>query len=227
MAEKSDTHGEQAISGSNINYSQIIKWTVYILLLNNWMLYGIEEWQMAQHTLRNGGSFLDWTTAFGTTLDEAAWFGLLFLFELETYALSDQAWTRSTRWFLVGFRGICYVFLAHTVFAWGSSYMDLRDLSPSGELGDLCQLSDQNISFTRNLEYTLIDDTNCTGLSEDSVFYMVDNSAITDAAGFEVEKKLAWVDLQDAVVWLLVILSIEIGIRSFSNLGLDGSSFLK
>ena len=56
-----------------INLQQLIKWTVYVLLLINWALYIQEDWQNAQHTLRSGGSLLDWTIAFGTSLDEAAW----------------------------------------------------------------------------------------------------------------------------------------------------------
>ncbi len=40
--------------------------------------------------MRNGGSFLDWIEAFATTIDETAWLILVFLFELETYVLSNE-----------------------------------------------------------------------------------------------------------------------------------------
>ena len=185
---------------------------MYGLLLLNWGFYAVEEWQFAQHTLRNGGTLLDWTSAFGTTLDNMAWFGLLFLFELETYALPEERWTRYTKWMFLGARGFCYIFLAHTVFAWGSAWLELRSTEPMPGITSLCQMSEEGVSFTHNLEYTLIDQGNCDSLSDGPEFSLVDNSAVTDTAGFIVERRSAWFDLQDAVTWLLVILTIELGV---------------
>jgi hypothetical protein len=195
-----------------INLQQLIKWTVYVLLLINWVLYFQEDWQNAQYTLRSGGSLLDWTTAFGTSLDEAAWFGLLFLWELETYALSDDALNRLVQWLFLGIRGVCYVFLAHTVFAWGVAFSDLQNTQADPDVTTLCQLAGQEISFTHNAAYTLIDAENCKDLPVGPDFYFVDNSAVTDAAGFAVERRSAWFDLQDAVTWLLIMFTIELGI---------------
>jgi hypothetical protein len=201
-----------AVNERTINYQQVVKWTVYTLLLLNWALYIREDWLNAQHTLRNGGSLLDWTRAFGTSLDEAAWFGLLFLWELETYALSEHAWTRFVRRLFLAIRGVCYVFLAHTVFAWGTAWLGLHNLEPSQDVAHLCDLSGQGVSYTRNLDYTLIDEVNCAGLAVGAELFFVDNSAVTDRSGLEIERRSAWFDLQDAVTWLLVMFTIEIGI---------------
>ena len=195
-----------------INLQQLIKWTVYVLLLVNWALYFQEDWLNAQYTLRNGGSLLDWTTAFGTTIDEAAWFGLLFLWELETYALSDDALKRYVQWLFLGIRGACYIFLAHTVIAWGTSFADLLETQADPDITSLCQVADQDISFAYNQHYTLINSQNCEQLSSGSEFFFVDNSAVTDKAGFKVERQSAWFDLQDAITWLLIMFSIELGI---------------
>jgi hypothetical protein len=190
----------------------VVKWTVYTLLLLNWALYIREDWLNAQHTLRAGGSLLDWTSAFGTSLDEAAWFGLLALWELETYALSEHAWTRFIRSLFLAIRGVCYVFLAHTVFAWGTVWAELQNLQPSQEISHLCELEGEGVSFTRNQDYTLIDEVNCAGLAAGPDLFFVDNSAVTDRAGLAIERRSAWFDLQDAITWLLVMLTIEIGI---------------
>lgn len=195
-----------------INFQQLIKWTVYILLLVNWGLYIQEDWQNAQHTLRNGGTLLDWTSAFGTSLDEAAWFGLLFLWELETYALSEESWNRLLQRAFLGIRGLCYIFLAHTVFAWGVAFVELENTGKSEEISSLCQLVGQDISFANNSHYQLIDSENCATLSAGPDFFFVDNSAVTDNAGLKLEIRSAWFDLQDAVTWLLVMFSIELGI---------------
>ena len=61
------------------NLGQWIKWIVYLLLLVNWAFYIQDDWRIAEHTLRNGGSILDWSGAFATSIDELAWFALLGL----------------------------------------------------------------------------------------------------------------------------------------------------
>ena len=57
---------------------QVLKWTIYSLLLINWGYYFIEEIYISSHTLRQGGPFLEWTREFASTIDEFAWFGLHF-----------------------------------------------------------------------------------------------------------------------------------------------------
>ena len=137
---------------------------------------------------------------------------MLFLWELETYALSDDALNRLVQWLFLGIRGMCYIFLAHTVFAWGVAFSDLQNTQADPDVSNLCQLAGQEISFTHNAYYTLIDAHNCKSLPAGPDFYFVDNSAVTDTAGFEVERRSAWFDLQDAVTWLLIMLTIELGI---------------
>ena len=58
----------------------------------------------------------------------------------------------------------------------------------------------------------MIDEVNCAGLPAGPDFYFVDNAAVTDDGGLEIERRSAWFDLQDAVTWLLVMFTIEIGI---------------
>ena len=70
-----------------------IKWIVYTLLLINFGYYLWEEWVIAAHTLQEGSTLLQWGSAFSASLEEFAWFLLLALFELETYVLSDEAFT--------------------------------------------------------------------------------------------------------------------------------------
>ena len=195
-----------------IHPKQLIKWTVYTLLLLNWGAYIQDDWQNAQYTLRAGGTLLQWASAFATSLDEAAWFGLLFLWELETYALSEQYDTRRVRWMFLGIRGLCYIFIAHTVIARVIGLDELRHVEPVPGVTRLCDLSDRNLSFAHNLHYSLIDSRNCATLSGANQFYFVDNTAVTDAPGLHIERQSAWIDLQDAVTWLLVMLTIEVAI---------------
>jgi hypothetical protein len=194
------------------NPRQVVKWTVYTLLLLNWGLYIAEDWQTAQHTLSGSSSFLGWTSTFGTSLDLAAWFGLLFLWEMETYILSDDAHTRFISWTFLAVRLICYVFLAHTVLSRAETVYKLSQLEPSPGVTSLCQLADQELSYAYNVRYTLIDRSNCSTLSTGTSFYAIEDTAVADKTGFALERRSTYIDLQDAVTWLLIMLTIEIAI---------------
>ncbi len=192
-----------------------IKWTVYTLLLINFGYYFWEDWMVAAHSLRAGGTFLEWTAAFANTIDESAWFALLFLFELETHAVPDEAFTPALERTLHAARIVCYVFLAHTIYAYAVNVVDLeRKVTVIPEVTSLCQLADQEKSFTSNMEYTTITAENCGQLSGASELYqVVVESVVTDARGLTIEKQLGWVDLIEAVVWLLIVFTIELEVR--------------
>lgn len=192
--------------------AQLIKWTVYTLLLLNFFYYAWDEWEMAQHSLRQGGTTRDWIIAFTTTIDEAAWFGLLFLWELETYWLPydwHAPWAQRALRLL---RLVCYVFIINTVVSRVIDFTFLDDLQPLTGISSPCQLADQHWSYTYNLDYVHIDQQNCSGFSSDTRFYAVENTAITDSAGLDHERFSRYIDLQDAITWLLVMFSIELAI---------------
>ncbi len=193
-----------------LDKGQLIKWSVYSLLLLNWGYYAVEEYYISSHVLRQGGTFLQWAEEFATTIDEFAWFGLLFMFELETYMLDESLEKRWVRWSVHGMRLVCYVFLLHTVYARINSMADTFAVAPSPEISRLCQVAGQDISFGENYRYEVVTMENCNALSSDSVFYLLEPSVITDSDGLALEKKHVWVDFQDAVMWLLVVWAIEL-----------------
>ncbi len=192
-----------------------IKWTVYTLLLINFGYYVWEDWTVAVHSLRAGGTFLKWTAAFANTIDESAWFALLFLFELETHAIPDETFTPALERTLHAARIVCYVFLAHTIYAYAGNVVDLeRKVTVIPEVSSLCELAGQEKSFTSNMQYTTIDAENCGRLSSASELYqVVEESVVTDARGLAIEKQLGWIDLIEAVVWLLIVWTIELEVR--------------
>ncbi len=192
---------------------QVIKWTVYGLLVVNFGYYFVEELYIASHTLRDGGSFLDWTRELATTIDEVGWLGLLLLFEMETYALPDETLEKKrVAWTIHGLRLLCYMMLAHTVFARVSTVQDIEAVELAQEVSSLCEVADQDISFGYNYRYTVIERSNCRDLAQDGRFYFLDSSVVTDTEGYELERKHVWVDLNDAVVWLLVVWAIELAV---------------
>ena len=210
MTEIADTR--LASRWQRLDKGQLVKWSIYSLLLLNWGYYAVEEIYIASHVLRNGGTFLQWTEEFATTIDEFAWFGLLFMFELETYSLDKALEKPWVKWSVHGMRLVCYVFLAHTVYARVSTMVDVFAVVPSTEITGLCQVADQEISFGSNFRYEIVTAENCGSLSSDTVYYMLEPTVITDSNGFALEKKHVWVDFQDAVIWLLVVWAIELAV---------------
>ncbi len=190
---------------------QIIKWIIYSLLLVNFALYIRDDWQIALHTMRDGGSILQWTSAFATSIDESAWFILLFLLELETYILSDETLEGPVKWILHAIRIPCYIFLAHTLYAFGNTVYDLSQVTPIAGITELCQLVAANVSYVDNLEYTLLDSDNCASLSSASQFFYTEpDLVVTDSYDLAVERHLAWIDLIEAITWLCILFSIEL-----------------
>lgn len=205
---------------------QAVKWAVYGLLIVNFGFYIFEDWTRAAHTLHEGSSFLDWTSEFATSLDESAWFLLLFMFELETYVLEDRHWKRWVALSVRGVRLFCYVLIAHTVYAYALTVINLQPSVPVEDAQDLCALADADVSYVHNLEYTAIDQGNCGELSSAAEFYWVGKDpVVSDLAGLNLERDLAWADMIEVVAWLVILLAIELVVR-LQDRGLTGGALI-
>ena len=206
---------------------QGVKWTVYTLLLVNFGFYIVEDSVRAAHTLTAESTLLDWTSEFATTIDESAWFILLFMFELETYALSDEALKGWVARLLHGVRLVCFVMIAHTIYAYANSVVNLQATQPVEEASNLCDLAGQDLSFVYNLEYTEVTRDTCNGLSSASAFYRVGKDpVVTDMAGLSLERALSWADLYEGTAWLLALLAIEMVLR-LQERGVTGGTLMR
>ncbi len=180
-------------------------------MIVNWGYYIYDDWRVAQHTLVAGDSIREYFNAYATSLDELAWFSMLFLFEAETYWLDAEAMSRLQRHLFVALRFACYAFLAHTVYAYIFNYIELMQSTILPTVNSLCELSGQQFSFVRNLAYTVIDAGNCGALSTASGIYQIgSDQVVTDLAGINELRLLYAVDIEDAIVWLAVVLVIEL-----------------
>lgn len=204
---------------------QAIKLVVYLLLLVNFTVYVTNDWTVATHTVRPDWSLLQWARAFATTLDELAWFTLLMLFELETYLLEDESFTRARVAVMHGLRIACFLFIAHTVYAFADYALDLQGESPV-PADTLCQFSDAGVSYARNLTYTPVDAGNCDVLAEGDTYYRFQSDTlVTDAVGMRIERELAWVDVVEVIAWLVILVLIELQVR-LQDRGITGGRVL-
>ena len=209
----------------SLDVKQRLKLAVYALLLVNFAHYISNDIEQAQHTFHSGWRWYDWTSNFATTLDELGWFILLFLLELQTYVLSDDAITRGRVMAMNVIRLICYLAIGHAVFAFGEYLVDLAAATHHVDSA-LCAFANDGLSFTRNLEYWELDASSCGTLSAGSEFYIFSQGqVISDAAGMTIELELAWVDLVEVVVWLVILFFIALRIR-LQDRGISSSRLL-
>ena len=193
---------------------QAVKWTVYGLLIVNFGFYIFEDWSRAIHTLDASSTFLDWTTEFATSIDESAWFVLLFMLELETYILGDKQWKGWVAYTVRGLRILCIVMIAHTVYAWTDTVIDYSKEKPVENVTSLCEMTDQRVAYVYNLEYTSVTADNCASLSSATQFYWLgDDPLVVTYDGLKLELNLAWADWVEAVAWLLILILIELVVR--------------
>ena len=193
---------------------QFVKWSVYTFLLINWGFYIAEDLTVASHTLTADSTFLDWTAEFATSIDESAWFILLFMFELETYILEDETWTGWVAHTVRGVRLLCIAMIAHTVYAFVIAFINIQPTVPVENVADLCDMTSADVSYVYNLEYTDVTQENCSQLSDATEFFWVaGNPVVSDAEGLELERSLAVADLIEVNLWVLVLLAIEIVVR--------------
>ena len=190
-----------------------IKLVVYSLLLFNFVFYVRDDWVIAGHTLHSGSTFLQWASAYNTTIDESAWLLLLLLLEMETYLLAGRDLSRAYEIISLIIRLCCYVVLAHTPYAYAMTVYDLSQAPIIEGVTDLCQLAGQNLSYAHNLVYTKITDGNCSELSTARQFFFndpPDHLIVQDEMALALERRSALVDLVESITWLLILLSIEV-----------------
>ena len=205
---------------------QAIKWVVYTLLIINFVFYIFEDWNRATHTLVAGSTFLDWTSEFATSIDESGWFLLLFMFELETYAVEDENWKDWVAHTVRGIRVFCYLMITHTVYAFLIVVINLQPTVAVENVSNLCDMVNSNVSYVYNLEYTEVNEQTCGELSNESQFYwLAEDPIVSDAAGLDLERDLAWADLIEVVIWLMIVLTIETVVR-MQGRGVSGGAIV-
>lgn len=176
----------------------------------------MEEWAAAPHRFAAGISFSQIIEGFAATIDTAAWVVLLLMFELETYILDDRQFTRKITFTLHGLRALCYAFIIYAFYGYVTKLLYLLGAAPAATaISDLCALGTNEWAYAIDLdEYEIIDALNCSSFSQAASFFQFpDVQALVDKAGLVEIVRLAWADVINAGVWLLVVLLLEIDVR--------------
>jgi hypothetical protein len=199
---------------SRENVFQLFKYTVYALLTLNVYLFFAEEWAAASHRFVNGVALEDIIEGFAASIDTAAWVVLLLMFELETYVLSDEQFSRRVTWTLHGIRATCYAFIVYAFYGYVSKLLFLFNALPLANVSDLCSLVANQWAYAVDFdEYEVITAANCATISTATSFFQLSSlTAVVDALGLRDITRLAWVDVINSAVWLLVVMVLELDV---------------
>ena len=203
---------------------QIFKYTVYALLAMNVYWFFIEEHAAAALQFADGVDLRNFREAYSSTVDTFAWVILLLMFELETYVLEDRHFTRPVTTTLHGLRILCYVTISLMFLGYIDNLQFFSAAAILEGISSACALPADGWSWSIDIdEYETITAANCASWSESSTLYLFpDMQAVVDEAGLIEITRLAWVDVINSGVWLLVVLVLEIDVRLQEHHRLEG-----
>ncbi len=194
---------------------QILKWIVYSALLINFGFYFVDDYLAMRSALPPDAPFKDFLTAFSTTIDMFAWLGLVFLFELETYALPDEAFTNWLINVMRVLRAICYAMIFFAAYGYTDTLRDSYNYAQADGITSACDAAGNGTYLqTSVIDYVEITPDNCASLTDDSKFYRfaIEVSHINESLMGHVHF-MYWIDVLNAVVWLIVVFLIEVEVR--------------
>ena len=204
---------------------QLFKYSVYALLTLNIYLFFVIEWAASPHRFADGIILFDIIEAYVATIDTAAWVILLLMFELETYVLDDRHFTKRVTWTLHGLRAFCYIFIVYAFYGYLTKLIFLSGSGPLPNVSDICSLVDGQWAYAVDFdEYATLTAVNCASFSTANAFLQFPGLfAAVDQAGLTDIIRLAWVDVINSAVWLLIVLVLEIDVRLQERHKLEGA----
>ncbi len=194
---------------------QSFKYFVYVMLAMNIYWFFDEEFTAAALRFPNGIAPGDLIEAFSSTIDTAAWVVLLLMFELETYVLEDRQITNHVTRLLHGLRVLCYGFIVYAFFGYVDNLTFLYEATILDGVQSPCALLPEPWSWATTLDkYAELTLANCASFASEGTLYRFrDMLAVVDHQGLIDIRRLAWVDVINSAVWLLVVLLLEVDVR--------------
>ena len=191
------------------------KYAVYTLLAFNIYWFFDEEWAAAAHRFGDGISLSQIIEGFAATIDTAAWVVLLLMFELETHVLADHHFTRKVTWGLHSLRAICYGFIVYSFYGYLGKLSLMFGVDLATGVSSLCLIAAEHWAYAIDYEeYEAITTANCATFTTATVFFQFPGmDVLVDQTGKTELTRLAWVDVINSAVWILVVTVLEIDVR--------------
>ncbi len=206
---------------------QLFKYSVYGLLTLNIVLFFLEDHSAALVKYTEGLTPSLLLEGYATSIDTAAWVILLLVFELETYVLDDRHFTKTVNRLLTGIRAFCFAFIVFAFYGYFQTMLASYELERAPAVTDLCSVAGTGDLYAIDeSEYEAITAENCKTLSQENSFQrFADSNALADNAMAMHIQRLAWADVINAGVWILIVILLEIDIRLQERNRYEGLAF--
>jgi hypothetical protein len=217
LESTSDAH--EAAASKWPSWFQIFKYIIATILLINLLLYLIEDLTAFLY-LDPNASLGDVVQGFSATIDYVAWMILIVLFEMGTTAHARGALHGARKWVIAGLTAVCYGVLIYAVYGYTADLADTYQYEPIAS-ETVCDLVEEHFAYM-GLDYRPIELSakNCGGFAGQRVYRSPSDHLIATHANLMAIQKLGWVDVANAVTWLLVVLifQIEISLKQLDEL---------
>lgn len=188
----------------------LFKYSIYVLLTYNIYLFFVQDFAASSHTYSEGITLYNVMEAYTSTIDTVNWVLLLYLFELETWIISDEVLEKKgVKWILMGTRTICYALLVYAVYGYFNKFFMLHDLAPL-VVDNVCSLVNGQIAYIVNMdEYVYLTAENCSQFVGQDLYRINGEALISNQEGLDAAQRLAWIDIINATSWLAVVVILE------------------
>ncbi|MEM9690542.1 MAG: hypothetical protein AAF917_13805 [Pseudomonadota bacterium] len=206
---------------------QLFKYAVYGLLTLNIVLFFVEDHTASMVKYTEGLTPALILEGYAASIDTAAWVILLLLFELETFILDDHQQSPFVNRLIFAVKSFAFAFIAFAFFGYLQTTLSAYRLYDAPEVTRLCDVADRGQLYAIDeSEYEAITADNCASFSVESRFERFEDSdALVDRAGAVHIQRLAWTDLINAGVWILIVILLEIDVLLQERRRFEGAAY--
>lgn len=196
---------------NKVSAFRVFKLVVFAALTVNLCIFLVED-VIAYLFLDPNALLGDVLEAFAVTIDYVAWMILIVLFEMETGAQVKSVLSGGRKWVIAGSTAVCYAVLVYAAYGFAVGLWDSYQFEPM-ESRTACDLAGGGYAYLnvkdRPVELTA---GNCGDLSDAQLFRSPTDHLIATGPNLSAVQKLGWVELANAVAWLLIVLIFQIEI---------------
>ena len=192
--------------------AQFLKYAVYFGLLVNFGLYVVDDYTAFKATMSADSPLSEVIKMFSTSIDMSAWILLIFIFELETYLLSDESFTTGVNRTFFVMKTVCYLMIFYSAWGYTALAVDNYEFTRLEGVSSPCQFTGAGTWMQLDVnDYAEIDSANCAALSADTAFYRIgEDISIISESSLKHVQSMGWVDICNAFVWLIVVVLVEV-----------------
>jgi hypothetical protein len=188
----------------------IFKYTIYILLAYNILLWFREDLAASAETFGDTVTWRNVVQAYSATFDTAAWVLLLLMFELETAVIPDQKLQGGLKVFLVAVSLICYFFIVYSFYGYCVKFGMISQVVPFS-VADVCSLAGTDWNHIASLDdYPPIGMEACAAMRGQPLLQVTGTDIIGTVEAHKAAFGLAVIDIVNAGTWLIIVVLLEV-----------------